>query len=384
MEQQFLFCPRCGNSNRLEARFCIRCGTKIGLPCNVCGHMNHADASYCLICGTRLKDQKPLDKAIGQFKKRASWQSMMVTVQAVNEYTLHYIIGELRRLVLPPIWFQYASQETSILSLLKCVCDNHEIRQIVSDKARKTADRITKLLSKNTDITFDEMRSLFHEYLSGIAGFSILLYIPYIPLSYSAWQFARDLAHIVRGAPVPWLIITQSVLLPLYLGDSRLLESFTEEIEPLAVFNRDRFSTHQLVRATGINLYDFSSDIFLHKEGQVSLSDNQMLIYLDDSAKGYIFACFSPRLSIQINVHGSSSETHPISKWKDKIPEWKNISKKTWEKFQEISGKDVKAFTMRVYEAEEDSLSLWSHFAYIPCGSIAYLQIRDSHYFLIV
>lgn len=383
MEQQFLFCPRCGNANRLEARFCIRCGAKMGLPCNVCGHMNHADASYCLICGTRLKDQKPLDRVIGQFRKRASWQSVIVTMQAVNEYTLSYIAGELRRLALPPIWLQYASQETSIRSLLESVCDSQEIRQIVSSEAQKTVNRITTLLSKNTNVTFDEIRSLFHEYLSGITGFSILLYIPHIPLSYSAWQFARDLAHVVRGAPVPWLIVAKSALLPLYLGDSRLLESFTEEVELLTI-SRERFSTQQLLRTAGINLYDLSSDIFLREKDLVSLPDNQILIYPDDFAKGYIIVCFSPKSGVQVRVHGTTSETHAISKWRNKIPEWKNISEKVWKKFQEVSRGDVKAFTLRVCEVEEGSLPLWSHFAFIPCGSIVYLQTHDSHYFLLV
>lgn len=62
-------CPRCGQANRTNARFCIHCGQGLkfsasaapnqpnistGVTCPVCGTVNQRQANYCYRCGRRI------------------------------------------------------------------------------------------------------------------------------------------------------------------------------------------------------------------------------------------------------------------------------------------------------------------------------------------
>ena len=47
-------CPQCGQENPPEARFCMRCATKLSQSCEVCGRDNPLGAHFCLNCGTAL------------------------------------------------------------------------------------------------------------------------------------------------------------------------------------------------------------------------------------------------------------------------------------------------------------------------------------------
>lgn len=394
MEKQYLFCPKCGSANRSNARFCIRCGANIGLACNVCGHMNYAEASFCIVCGTRLKNQTPIDEAIGQFKKYASWQSMVVTLNVVTEHTLLYIANELQRMTFLPVLIHYTPREISIVSFLECVFQHETLRRFISDRAQKSANQLLEILSRGVNITFTEMRDLLHGYFSEAteANLSILAYCPHIPLSTQGWQFAQDYNGITRGAPVPWLTITQSVLLPLFLGDSRLLTVGSGKITPyLEVIRVERqpitrrivTSTNRLEGVTFDPLADTASSI---NTSIFKSPNDHILIYPDRFGKGYIIVCFPPLSGIQVGAHGSSSdEKRSIKDWKNLIPEWRNIPNKAWNSLNDIAReKTLKAFTVRSYRYETTSASIWSRFAFIPFESILYLQIDDSHNYILI
>lgn len=395
MERQHLFCPKCGNVNRLEARFCIGCGAKIGLACNTCGYMNRTEAIFCLMCGARLKDQTPLDKIIGQFKKYAYRQSMVVTLQEVTEHTLHYIDRELRRLGLSPLLIHYSPQkEISLTSLLDCVLRSTGFRQMVSSKVQKSADKILDLLSKGVDFTLDEIINLLDEYFLELRCKSkpvVLSYCPYIPLSYSAWRFVRDYTRIIRCVSIPWLTITHSLLLPLYLGDSRLLTADSTEAIYLEftkgdaerVVEYDHLSINRITDRFDdiIHFYDFSTDNVRHVRSEVNLFNRQLSVYRDFFGKGYVIACLHPQWCIQLTLH-RFLEASAVSKWKRLIPEWERIPGRVWRKLNRIAGLGtLEAFTGRIYEIK-DELPLYSHFAFIPAHSIVYLRILDSDYFL--
>ena len=56
----FNICPRCGNSNALNARYCSRCGGQLKVPeepvvCHKCHTHNSPMANFCRNCGTTLK-----------------------------------------------------------------------------------------------------------------------------------------------------------------------------------------------------------------------------------------------------------------------------------------------------------------------------------------
>ena len=56
----FNICPRCGNSNALNARYCSRCGGQLKVPeepvvCHKCHTHNTPMANFCRNCGTTLK-----------------------------------------------------------------------------------------------------------------------------------------------------------------------------------------------------------------------------------------------------------------------------------------------------------------------------------------
>ena len=56
----FNICPRCGNANALNARYCSRCGGQLKVPeepvvCHKCHTHNSPMANFCRNCGTTLK-----------------------------------------------------------------------------------------------------------------------------------------------------------------------------------------------------------------------------------------------------------------------------------------------------------------------------------------
>ena len=56
----FNICPRCGNSNALNAKYCSRCGAQLKVPeepvvCHKCHTRNTPMANFCRNCGTTLK-----------------------------------------------------------------------------------------------------------------------------------------------------------------------------------------------------------------------------------------------------------------------------------------------------------------------------------------
>ena len=56
----FNICPRCGNSNMLNAKYCSRCGGELKLPeepiiCHNCRTRNTPMANFCRNCGAELK-----------------------------------------------------------------------------------------------------------------------------------------------------------------------------------------------------------------------------------------------------------------------------------------------------------------------------------------
>ena len=59
-------CPKCGNENRIGAKFCGKCGTQLppaqppkGHECPQCGKQNRAGIRYCEYCGAALKAVPP-------------------------------------------------------------------------------------------------------------------------------------------------------------------------------------------------------------------------------------------------------------------------------------------------------------------------------------
>ena len=56
----FNICPRCGNSNSLNAKYCSRCGAQLKVPqeavvCPKCHTRNSSLANFCRNCGATLK-----------------------------------------------------------------------------------------------------------------------------------------------------------------------------------------------------------------------------------------------------------------------------------------------------------------------------------------
>lgn len=56
----FNICPRCGNSNSLNAKYCSRCGAQLKVPteavvCHKCHTRNTSLANFCRNCGATLK-----------------------------------------------------------------------------------------------------------------------------------------------------------------------------------------------------------------------------------------------------------------------------------------------------------------------------------------
>ena len=47
-----MICPNCSAENQADAKFCVRCGTRLGCP--TCGAPIVPGAAFCGNCGTRL------------------------------------------------------------------------------------------------------------------------------------------------------------------------------------------------------------------------------------------------------------------------------------------------------------------------------------------
>ena len=47
-------CPRCGQANDADAKFCKECGAPLTRICPACGQANDADAKFCDRCGNPL------------------------------------------------------------------------------------------------------------------------------------------------------------------------------------------------------------------------------------------------------------------------------------------------------------------------------------------
>jgi class 3 adenylate cyclase/predicted ATPase len=52
-------CPSCGAENKNDAKFCVECGTPLGLACPSCGTPHAQGQRFCAECGTLLTDAAP-------------------------------------------------------------------------------------------------------------------------------------------------------------------------------------------------------------------------------------------------------------------------------------------------------------------------------------
>lgn len=84
-------CPACNSLNKLDARFCFTCGTKLTVPdqvspdpvnaegvsCPACNERNEAGAVFCAFCGTKFaakedtKQEQAAEPAEGEVQKGA-------------------------------------------------------------------------------------------------------------------------------------------------------------------------------------------------------------------------------------------------------------------------------------------------------------------------
>ena len=56
--RQEIICPKCGTPDHTGHRFCIACGTKLGIPCPRCDAIIEPRAVYCIKCGYYLLHEK--------------------------------------------------------------------------------------------------------------------------------------------------------------------------------------------------------------------------------------------------------------------------------------------------------------------------------------
>ena len=47
-------CPACRHENPAQAKFCLECGARLGVPCSSCGTELPPSAKFCLECGERV------------------------------------------------------------------------------------------------------------------------------------------------------------------------------------------------------------------------------------------------------------------------------------------------------------------------------------------
>src|SRR5213594_353271 len=48
-------CPACRHENPAQAKFCLECGARLGVPCSSCGTELPPSAKFCLECGERVR-----------------------------------------------------------------------------------------------------------------------------------------------------------------------------------------------------------------------------------------------------------------------------------------------------------------------------------------
>ena len=86
----FNICPRCGNSNSLNAKYCSRCGAQLKVPteavvCHKCHTRNYSLANFCRNCGATLKVGAQTKicprcgREIGSKLSLAKWTSLLQT-----------------------------------------------------------------------------------------------------------------------------------------------------------------------------------------------------------------------------------------------------------------------------------------------------------------
>jgi len=63
-------CPKCQADNKVEAKFCGNCGTKLLLICSQCGSENTPENNFCNECGHNLTiPSEPAPKALSPEEK---------------------------------------------------------------------------------------------------------------------------------------------------------------------------------------------------------------------------------------------------------------------------------------------------------------------------
>src|SRR5260370_1682187 len=55
-----MLCAKCNYDNPADARFCMKCGTKVEKSCSFCATVNPADANFCRKCGGALGAGAPV------------------------------------------------------------------------------------------------------------------------------------------------------------------------------------------------------------------------------------------------------------------------------------------------------------------------------------
>jgi len=125
-------CPKCGNENRIGAKFCGKCGTQMppaqsqkGQECPQCGKQNRAGIRYCEYCGASLTElpAKPVQKVK---RKRRKWVAALfltgilitiVCVGAVLSY--QYLTTSEQFLRLPNIgdWSTMTAEDAESIGL---------------------------------------------------------------------------------------------------------------------------------------------------------------------------------------------------------------------------------------------------------------------------
>src|SRR5215475_7107216 len=86
-----LQCPKCGTTNRRQAKFCEECGTSLTLSCPSCGAVVKADKRFCGDCGIPLNShqapRQPQNAAISSQWPVINPQSLPPGLQSPVNYT---------------------------------------------------------------------------------------------------------------------------------------------------------------------------------------------------------------------------------------------------------------------------------------------------------
>ncbi len=59
-------CASCGSANKAGAKFCARCGTRLGLACPSCGNPVEAGELFCVECGTPIGSAPPATASVAR------------------------------------------------------------------------------------------------------------------------------------------------------------------------------------------------------------------------------------------------------------------------------------------------------------------------------